>query len=217
MKKFVTTLATILTATMLFTACGQGEKTDQSTTVAVQTTSATSEESSAAASAEEVSLADWNGDWNNITAYLDDPAMQSMLEEHAKEDKTSVDEVKKELAHDKEIDFKAMKIDGDKITYFDGFTANGGKEIGSNTYKYVDKYKATHGKHEFFWYEFKANEADAKYPCILIMPIHGEESLTHFHLRYGKDAEEMLKIDGWYPTFVKPSSTIEQLAEEISE
>lgn len=50
-----------------------------------------------------------------------------------------------------------------------------------------------------------------------MMPVHGEEELVHFHMRYGKNADELFKKDGWFPTFVKPNSTMDQIADEVKE
>lgn len=50
-----------------------------------------------------------------------------------------------------------------------------------------------------------------------MMPVHGEEELIHFHMRYGSDENELLGMDNWYPTYVKPNSTLEQIADEIAE
>lgn len=67
------------------------------------------------------------------------------------------------------------------------------------------------------WDQFEATSKDAKYPVLIMMPIHGEESLTHFHMRYGKNIDELLKKDKWFPTYVKPSTTTDQLIDEITE
>ena len=44
-----------------------------------------------------------------------------------------------------------------------------------------------------------------------------EEALTHFHLRYGEDLDEILADEEWYPVLVKPNSTYDQLYEEVTE
>ena len=51
----------------------------------------------------------------------------------------------------------------------------------------------------------------------MLMPVHGEEELVHFHMRYGKSLDELEKQDKWYPTFVKPESTMDQIADEVKE
>ncbi len=50
-----------------------------------------------------------------------------------------------------------------------------------------------------------------------MMPVHGEEELTHFHMRYGNSVDELMSKETWFPTFVAPSSTIDQIKDEIKE
>lgn len=83
-------------------------------------------------------------------------------------------------------------------------------------YKYKEMVTAKHGNFDTEWYAFEAEE-DGDYQVLLMMPVHGEEALTHFHLRHGNSVEELLAMEDWYPTFVKPNSTYDQLYEEITE
>ena len=50
------------------------------------------------------------------------------------------------------------------------------------------------------------------------MQIHGEEHLAHFHARFTDDLKEVSdEENGWFPTFVRTSSDIEDIAEELTE
>ena len=125
--------------------------------------------------------------------------------------------MKAELKEKRSCEFHGLKIEGDTVSFLDGFESEGGAEIAKATYECVDSKKVMHGGHELEWDVFKAKEADAKYPVLLMMPVHGEEELTHFHMRYGNDVDELMGKDDWYPTFVAPSSTIDQIKDEIKE
>ncbi|EGY77460.1 ZinT/AdcA family metal-binding protein [Peptoniphilus indolicus] len=162
-----------------------------------------------------VTLADWEGTWNNFGAYLDDPAVQPAFEEVAKRDGITAEEAKAKLLERRNCEFNGMVVKGDTITFLDGFEDKGGKEVASAEYKLTDEHKTQHGSHELTWYTFESE--GAKYPVLLLMEVHGEEELTHFHMRYGNNAEELLAMDDWFPTFVKPNSTMDQIIEEITE
>lgn len=165
---------------------------------------------------DEIQLSEWDGIWNNMGAYLDDEELQDAFKELAEEENSTLEEVKKAYSEKRRADFDGMIIDGDSITFLDGFKDKDGKEIGKVDYEYKESHKVKHGNFDIEWYVFEAEE-DTEYKVLLMMPIHGEEALTHFHLRYGDDLEELLAMDDWYPTFVKPNSTYEQLYEEIIE
>lgn len=167
-------------------------------------------------SSDKVSLSEWEGTWNNMGAYLDQEELQPAFKTVAEKEKKTPEEVKAAYVEKRKCDFDGLVIEGDKATLLDGFKDKDGKEIETVEYEYSATHKVKHGNHDLEWVEFKA-KGDAKYPVLLMMPVHGEESLTHFHMRYGSNAEELLKKDGWYPTFIKPNSTTEQLIEEITE
>ena len=169
------------------------------------------------ASAAKTTLAGWKGTWNDFSSYLDKDEVADAYDEAAKMNKTTAEDVKAELKEKRSCEFHGLKIEGDTVSFLDGFESEGGTEIAKATYECVDSKKVMHGGHELEWDVFKAKEADAKYPVLLMMPVHGEEELTHFHMRYGNDVDELMGKDDWYPTFVAPSSTIDQIKDEIKE
>lgn len=164
----------------------------------------------------DVSMSDWEGTWNNMGAYLEREELQDAFKKLGEKDGKSADEAKAAYIEKRKCDFDGMVVKGDKVTLLDGFENENGKEIESVEYEFLETHKVKHGNHDLEWHAFKA-KGDAKYPIMLMMPVHGEESLTHFHMRYGDDVKALLEKEGWYPTFVKPNTTNEQLVEEITE
>ena len=105
----------------------------------------------------------------------------------------------------------------DKIVFSKNFKLENGDKIAETEYKFVEKKAVKHGSHMLEWDVFEAVDSNAKYKVLLMMPIHGEEELTHFHMRYGNDKEELFAKEGWFPTFVKPNTTDKQIIGEIEE
>ncbi|MDO5717604.1 MAG: ZinT/AdcA family metal-binding protein [Tissierellia bacterium] len=167
--------------------------------------------------AEEVSLADWDGTWNNMGAYLNDEELQDSFKELAEKEGNTPEEAKAAYEKKRMCEFDGLVIEGNQIKFLDGFQDKGGNAVSEAEYEYTATHQVKHGNFDIEWFVFTAKEADAKYPVLLMMPVHGEEALTHFHMRYGDDEQKLLEEEGWYPTFVKPSSTYDQLKEEITE
>lgn len=188
---------------------GQAENTSQGTTASQP---AAKEDSSS-----KITLAGWEGTWNDFSSYLNKDEVADAYDEAAKNSKTTAAEVKAELEERRFCDFHGLKIEGDTVTFLNGFESEGGTEVTKATYECVDSKKVMHGGHELEWDVFKAKEPNAKYPVLLMMPVHGEEELTHFHMRYGNSVDELMSKETWFPTFVAPSSTIDQIKDEIKE
>ena len=163
------------------------------------------------------SLADWKGVWNSIDGYLDEKELDATYEEVAKRDNKKPEDVKNEMRTKTAAEFKGIEVTEDSITFLDGFKDKDGKEIAKSKYEFVEAKKVKHGGAELEWNIFKATDKDAKYPYMMLMGVHGEEELVHFHLRFGASVEEMEKKTDWYPTFVKPSTTLDQIKGEIKE
>lgn len=163
---------------------------------------------------EDVSLEDWEGSWNSFTGYLDEEEVKEAIKFAAEENEESEDEFYKELEEKRQTDFNAMLIKGDEVVFLDKFEEDDGEEIGKGTYDYFDTLTMEHAGHEMHWYVFEGVE-EAPYKYMMFMELHGEDTMAHFHIRYGDDLEELKEEESWYPTFVKPSTTIEQIAENI--
>lgn len=166
---------------------------------------------------EDSHISEWEGNWNNLHAYLKMEEMEDSIEEGAKNGSVSVEEFKENFEKRRHVDFDGFVVDGEHVKFLDDFDANGGKVIYEDDYEFQERHMEDHGGRQMAWDIFKAKNADAKFPILMMMEVHGEESLPHFHMRYGDDLEAMLAIEGWYPTFVRNTSTLSQIAEEIAE
>lgn len=164
-----------------------------------------------------VTLADWEGTWNSIEGYLDAEEVQGAYEALGKKDGKSAEEAKAAYKEKRHSDFLGIKIEGNNVTFLDNFEDKDGKAIETSEYELINEHKVKHGNYDLEWFVFKSKNPDSKYPILLMMPVHGEEELIHFHMRYGSDENELLGMDNCYPTYVKPNSTMEQIAGEIAE
>lgn len=173
--------------------------------------------SSSDKSAQKVSLSDWDGEWNDLTAYFNDPELSASFEKVAARDGGTAESQKEQLLKKRHCDFGALKVSGNTVTFYDKPVDKGGKEVSHATYEFERSVKVKHGSHDLEWDIFTTKDSGATYPVILMMPIHGEESLTHFHMRYGSDADKLLTEEKWYPALIKTTSTIDQIKGEIEE
>lgn len=207
-KRFVLLMCLMLVFSLAFVACDNKDKPTPPDKTTVGKTPDPADE--------KVSIDDWAGTWNNMGAYLEDAEVEAGFKKLAEKENVTVEEAKKAYKAKRQCDFDGLVIADGKVTFLDGFKDKGAAEIETVEYEFVESVETTHGTHKLTWDVFKA-KGDAKYPILLMMPVHGEEALTHFHMRYGADKDELLGKEGWYPTFVKPSSTYDQLNEEIAE
>lgn len=221
--------ASLAAAALVLAGCSTDDGADDAATTATETaTSATTEtatetETSAAAeegvkdSDQKASLADWDGTWKSLGAYVDDPEMQDPMQDAADEHGESTDEIRAEIDESRGADFEGLVIEGDKIAFIadaaDLDTADASEGV---EYTFVGAKDVTTAEHEFTWFIFEGGEG-APHKYVLLMPLHGEESLAHFHMRYGDTIEEALDApEGWFPTFVDPKeATDEQIAETL--
>lgn len=203
----------LMMAVFALGGCGNSA-TDSSSAAAPEASTVTS----SAPAAKEVSLSDWAGDWNNMGDYLNDADIQEGFTKLAENEKSDVDTVKAAYVEKRHSDFGGLKIEGDTITFYDGFPGKDGvKEIDKAEYAYDGTKTSMLGDHELTWYIFKA-KGDAKTPVMMLMAINPEEELHHFHMRYGKDVDELLSMEkAWFPTYVSQDTTSQQLVDEIAE
>ena len=163
-----------------------------------------------------IELSHWDGTWNNMGAYLEDEEIQGAYEGLAKKENMTKEEAKEMYITKRKTDFDGMVIKGNNVKFLDGFEDKDGKEIAQADYEFKETKKVPRGDSELVWHVFESN-LDSEYKVLAMMEVDDEEALTHFHMRYGKDLEEILAKDKWFPTLVKPDSTSEQLIEEIAE
>lgn len=216
-------LTALLSLGLILAAC-QKDAADTKTTEITQAESQVEETAKEEAPAEEdqsedekASMADWEGEWNDMGGYLEKAEIQEAFKSLAEKENTDEASAKEAYLKKRKCDFGGLEIDGDHVKFLKEFPDAKGKVIGEADYTFKEKIEVEHGGHKLEWDVFEANSEDAPYKVLLMMPIHGEESLTHFHMRYGDDKDSLLKEEGWYPTFVKPSSTDQQIIDEITE
>lgn len=216
-------LTALLSLGLILAAC-QKDAADTKTTENAQAESQVEETAKEEAPAEEdqsedekASMADWEGEWNDMGGYLEKAEIQEAFKSLAEKENTDEASAKEAYLKKRKCDFGGLEIDGDHVKFLKEFPDAKGEVIGEADYTYKEKIEVEHGGHKLEWDVFEAKSEDAPYKVLLMMPIHGEESLTHFHMRYGDDKDSLLKEEGWYPTFVKPSSTDAQIIDEITE
>lgn len=216
-------LTALLSLGLILAAC-QKDAADTKTTENAQAESQVEETAKEEAPAEEdqsedekASMADWEGEWNDMGGYLEKAEIQEAFKSLAEKENTDEASAKEAYLKKRKCDFGGLEIDGDHVKFLKEFPDAKGEVIGEADYTFREKIEVEHGGHKLEWDVFEANSEDAPYKVLLMMPIHGEESLTHFHMRYGDDKDSLLKEEGWYPAFVKPSSTDQQIIDEITE
>lgn len=225
-KKSLSLIA-LLSLGLVMTACGKDQKNDETSSSNVSQEMKKDDASNVSDSSSnidekkeesaEVSLSDWEGEWNDMGGYLEKDEVQNAFKTLADKEKVDEKEAKENYLKKRKCDFGGLEIKDNKIKFLKDFPDKKGEVIGESEYKYVEKQEVEHGGHKLEWDIFEAVNDDAPYKFILMMPIHGEESLTHFHMRYGDDKESLLKDEGWFPTFVKPNTTDAQIIDEITE
>lgn len=181
--------------------------------------------------AEEYSLEDWEGEWNNMLVYFDHEDLQEELNELAEAHEMSMVEF---IAHEREesVPFDRLVINGEDntITFVqyvieevetEGKAAHevcpkmNAKE--TVEYEYVGDEAFEHAGNTYYWRVFEAKDEKATYPVVFLMEIHGEEQLAHYHIRVGTDRELLAADEGWWPTFVALDTPIDLIKEEIVE
>lgn len=156
-----------------------------------------------------VSLEDWDGTWLNMVSFYNHEDLKEVVELLAKEHEMCVEDF---IKHEQEesVAFNQMIVDGENSTI--SFVAEENTE--TYVYEFVKSHEFTHGGSSMFWHEF-TTKGETEYPVLLLMEIHGEENMAHFHLRAGKDAESLLAQEDWYPTFVGENMPATMIAEAL--
>lgn len=214
-KSFSLLVAGVMVFSVLFTGCQNKEETGTKE-VSKKEEVDVKEDVSKEEAQKSVELAQWDGTWNNMGAYLENEELQDAYEGLAKKEDMTVEEAKKMYLEKRKSDFDGLIIKGNKVKFLDGFEDKGGKEIAEMEYEYKETKKVPRGDSELIWNIFESKE-EGEYKVLAMMEVDNEEALTHFHMRYGKDLDEILAKEKWFPTFIKPDSTNEQLYEEIAE
>lgn len=161
------------------------------------------------------SLKPWEGNWNNMGVYLEDPKLDEAYKALAKAKDTTPEDAKKAYLQKRECSFNGMIIKDNTVTFTSAIPGDKeAKELEVTAYAFKEEIVTKLGEYELHWHVFEA-QGKSEYPVLMIMPVSEGEELVHFHMRYGKSVEEILAIENWFPTLVKPDSTMEQLSAEI--
>ena len=82
-------------------------------------------------------------------------------------------------------------------------------------YAYKESVEMEHGGKKYYFHVFETDtEGLDKY--LMLMDVHGEDTLAHFHAKIGNDIDQMIGREDWYPTFVRPDADEELIAGEIA-
>lgn len=207
-----TALVALLGASLALGACTQAPAENKNANANANANAAVQTETKDSTQ-EAVSLAQWEGVWNDMGAYLELPEVQDAYKSLAEKDKTTPEEAKEAYLKKRACDFGGMEIHADHVHFLkDGKDPS--SVISEASYTYTGDEKTTLGDHELTWHIF---EGEGDYPVLALMEVHHEGDLVHFHFRYGKTKDEIFQKDGWFPTMVDPNSTTEQIIGEIAE
>ncbi|MDU0479324.1 ZinT/AdcA family metal-binding protein [Staphylococcus chromogenes] len=214
-------VAVAVAAALALTGCSQNEGDNASGAVSSSKATSTAAKSSTAASTpssstKKASLADWNGKYASLAAFVDDPAFGGEFTEAAQKHGADLEPTKAKLKQRYGVPFEGLNVDGDTLTFVKSKSSLDAPNEKPVKYTFDEAYVQQYKGHELKWSIFKATDG-GEYSYVFLMPMHGEETLQHFHARFGKDKEAMKKEET-FPTFVDPKiATKEQIVDELME
>jgi Zn/Cd-binding protein ZinT len=152
----------------------------------------------------EPELAQWNGIYNSLSSYLDEPSLAGMFEGKAA--------AKADLAEYLATDFASLKIEGDTLTLYTAPNAGGT----ATTVNY--SFKRTIEPGRGVWYAFESDRSDKYRYLIATLPGQDDpEGALHFHFRYGAGGFDALAGGDNLPTAVKAGTAIDKIQEVVEE
>jgi Zn/Cd-binding protein ZinT len=155
----------------------------------------------------ESELAQWNGTYNSLASYLDEPSFAGIFADKAG--------AKADLAEYLATDFVSVKIDGGAFTLYTARNAGGTP----TTITYTFKQKIEPGRG--VWYAFESDRSDKYKYLIATLPGQDDpEGALHFHFRYGAAGFDTLAAGANLPTAVKagtPNDKVQEVVEEFFE
>lgn len=162
----------------------------------------------------QASLSEWDGQWNSLSAYIDDPVIEEALEKEAEVHGETLEEVKEEALESRNSDFGGLDIQGDTVKFYQG-RVDEGDLLYEASYEFVESISMDHGGTSMYWFIFE-NQGDQGPKILAMMDVHGEDTMAHYHMRYLDSVEELNQDDDWYPTYVKSDMPVEDVAGELS-
>lgn len=172
-----------------------------------------------AAEAETVSLAQWEGSWNTLDAYLEDDALDDAYKILARRNGGTAADAKANFKKRYKCEIASMKIEDNTLTIYSkvrAFALLESDVLDESAYAFKGEIPTAAG---YSWYHFQALDESAKYPVLILLPVGEDEpgvTMRHFHFRYGTDVDALVAMDGWFPTMVKSTSTIVQIANDFT-
>lgn len=163
----------------------------------------------------DISLAEWEGDWNSIAEFIDTEESRAALKELAEREGITEEEAKAQKEGDFGFPFGSLNISGDRITFNQGTIDHAEKAVEAD-YTYKESIEMEHAGKKYYFHAFETDQ-DGVDKYLLLTDIHGEETLAHFHAKMGDDIDELMAREDWYPTFIRPDTDMELIAEEIAE
>lgn len=160
-------------------------------------------------------LTTWEGTWVDFASFFQNEEIKVELEKLAKEHNKNVEEVLAPTLAMMKNDIFKLSVEGNSISFFDV----DGKELEKNEYTFSSLIKDKFGDFEFEWALYVSDNKEAKFPVLLLIAPHsdGEDTVLHFHARYGNHGGELMEKKDWYPTFVKEDTTVESFKGELAE
>lgn len=169
-------------------------------------------------STKKASLDDWAGTHRSYSTYVDEPELAPAFEQKAAESGETVEQVKDAIKA-RATAFSGMVITDKNITFVKDLANLAAPTEKPIEYTFDKALDVKTDKKEYTWFIFKSKEEAGDYTYVSLMPIHGEEVMAHYHMRYGKDMKAILEPENkrWFPTFVDPQKvTLDQVAKAIT-
>jgi Zn/Cd-binding protein ZinT len=182
-------------------------------------------------------LAEWNGTWNAVHWYFDEPELAAILEAQynalpeANKQAMPFEAFKAFVQSVAQTDFGSFVVQGNKITFYEQKAneknpSRNGLETVAYTFEGIrhDVWgKGGSEEEEFDWCAFVGN-TEGGYKYLLLEEADRDTSTgpLHFHMRYGsKGFDDLLltptdNYNRWAPTIVSFNTTIAELQEFMS-
>ncbi|WBW49358.1 ZinT/AdcA family metal-binding protein [Peptoniphilus equinus] len=219
LKRSLKTLGLCIAVMAALTACAQEEK--QADAITTNSSNAAVGENAmnapqvALEDIDAVSLSEWEDIhpvWSSITTFYDRDYLVKAADEKAAAEGKQGSELLAEHEAGAHIEVASIEFSGDTITLKD----KAGQVIASGVYKYVKTIGKGKEHGEFAVFEAQGDVPESYKVLALMAPHGGEGDITHFHIRHGAGVDDpALEDENWWPVFVDPDSTEEQVIHEI--
>ncbi len=163
-------------------------------------------------------LDSWQGKWLSSEKCLEYPEIRPALQKIAAAagENVTEEDVVRFLSEMYETSFGALDVQGKEIAFYekDGIT-----EIAKYEYCIAGMEETKFGEHTVRWYKLETENPDAgNFKRIIATEVHshGEESLGHWHMRYGSEDFEALmnnKPAMWWPTLIAFDTPLEKIVQ----